>query len=171
MLNFDPVTIIITAINIFVLFFILRVILFKPVTKFINERSARIAAEIANAAKDREEAKRLLNSHAGKLKDAAAEADDILRTARQSGEKRAEEIIDEARAQAASLLDAARKQIDAERQAAYLAFRADASRLVLAAAGKLLKRELSAEDARRFADEAVAAASQPAPYKAAGKGA
>jgi F-type H+-transporting ATPase subunit b len=158
MLNFDPVTMVITVVNIFILFFILRAILFKPVTKFINERSAKISADLDKATKDREEAKLLLNSYDDKLKGAAAEADAIIRAARDAGEKRAEETVNEAKAEAASLLDAARKQIAAEQQAAYLAFRAEASRLVLAAAGKLLERELSGEDARRFAAEAVTAA-------------
>jgi F-type H+-transporting ATPase subunit b len=159
MLNFDPVTLIATAINIFILFFILRAILFKPITKFMNERSAKIADDLDKATKDREDARRLLDSYDNKLKAAAEEADEIIRAARQSGEKRAEELVCEARVEAASLIDAARKQIAGEQQAAYIAFRTEASRLVLAAAGKLLERELSGEDARRFAAEAVAAAS------------
>ena len=52
MLNFS-VTFIITAVNILVLFLILRAVLFKPVTKLMADRAKKVQDTIADAAKDR----------------------------------------------------------------------------------------------------------------------
>ncbi|GHU48007.1 hypothetical protein FACS1894200_04270 [Spirochaetia bacterium] len=87
------VTFLITALNIAVLFFILRRLLFKPVTKFIAERTRRIEDSINQAEKDKAQAKALLAQYEEQLKSAETEVEAILRSAQETAEQEAKDII------------------------------------------------------------------------------
>jgi F-type H+-transporting ATPase subunit b len=149
MLDFS-VTFIITVINITILCFILRAILFKPVTKFMEDRAQRVQNLIDQAEKDRSAAKKLLADYEAKVKDAEARANGILKTARDNAASQAEMIVVKAKKDAEILLADAQKQIEAERQIAMAKFRLEASTLVIAATSKLAAKELSGEDNRRY---------------------
>jgi len=149
MLDFS-VTFIITIINITILFLILRKIFFKPVTKLMADRSARIQDSIDQAEKDKAQAKTLLAEYDDKLKNADAEAREILKTTRESAERQSEVIIAEGKQDAAGITAAARKQIEAEHQAALAKFRLEAAALVMAASAKLAAKDLSSDDNRRY---------------------
>ena len=151
MLDFS-VSFFFTLVNIAVLFIVLRAILFKPVTKFMENRTAKIQAEIENAAKEREEAKSLRLMYEDKMKNAGAEAARLAKETREAAEKQAADIVSDAKVQAKGAIEAARRQILAERQAAFVAFRAEAAALVVAAAGRILRRDFSDEDARVHAE-------------------
>jgi F-type H+-transporting ATPase subunit b len=151
MLDFS-VSFFFSIVNIAVLFFVLRAILFKPVTKFMEERAAKVQNDIENAAKDRSEAKALRLAYEERIKSADRETAVITTKAREAAEKQAAEIIKNGKIQAERIIEAARKQILAERRAAFIAFKAEAAALVVAAAGRLLRRDFSGEDARAHAE-------------------
>lgn len=149
MLDFS-VTFIITIINITILFFILRAILFKPVTKFMAERARRVQDSIDQAQRDKEESKKLLAEYEDKLKNAEAEAGEILKTARENAEREAQLIIAEGKRNAQNEVDFALKQIEMERQAAFAKFRLEAAALVVAVSAKLAAKDFSGDDNRRY---------------------
>ena len=149
MLDFS-VTFIITIINIAILFFILRKILFKPVTKIMTERAKRVQNSIDQAEKDKASAQALLREYEGKLKNAEDIADEILKNAREEAAHEAQRIIAEGKAAAADIVTAARNQLDAEHQAALAKFKIEAAALVLAASSRLVSREFSGDDDRRY---------------------
>jgi F-type H+-transporting ATPase subunit b len=149
MLDFS-VTFIITIINITILFLILRKILFKPVTKFMADRTARVQDSIEQADKAKAQAKALLGEYEDKLKNADAEAREILKTARENAEQQAQMIVAEGKQEAANISAAARKQIEAEHQAALAKFKLEAAALVMAASARLAARDLSSDDNRRY---------------------
>ena len=151
MLDFS-VTFIITVINITVLFLILRALLFKPVTKFMAERAKKVQDSIDQAANDRASAQQLLEQYQAKLKDAQREADKIITAGRNSAEEQAQRIIAEGRAQALALVEAAGRQMEAERQAMLVRFNLEAAALVMAASARLVQRDISGDDNRRFAN-------------------
>ncbi|MCL2472150.1 MAG: ATP synthase F0 subunit B [Treponema sp.] len=151
MLNFS-VTFLITIINITILFFILRAVLFKPVTKFMADRSKRIQDSIEQSEKDKNQAKALLAQYEAQLKTAETEAEAIIRAARENAEAEAEKIIAESRVSAEAAMVNARKQLETEQRAALAIFRKEAATLVVAAAGRLVEREIKAEDSQHYAD-------------------
>ena len=151
MLDFS-VTFIITIINIAVLFFLLRVILFKPVTKFMAERAKKIQDSIDQSEKDKNQAKAMLVQYEAHLLEAEAEAEAIINTAREHARLEAERIVAESRVSAEEELANARKRLEAERRTAMAAFRKEAGALVLAASSRLVGRELKSEDSRHYAD-------------------
>jgi F-type H+-transporting ATPase subunit b len=150
MLDFS-VTFIITIINIAVLFFILRAILFKPVTKFIDERAKKIQDLRDQAEKDRSQAQELLAQYEARIGKAEEDGAEIIRAARETAKEEAARIAAGGKAEAERFLEKARKQLEAEQQAAMAVFSAEAAAMVLSAAGRLLKRGLSDEDSREQA--------------------
>ena len=152
MLDFS-VTFIITILNIIILTLILRLILFKPVTKFMAERAKRVQDSIDQSERDKAEAKAMLARYEDKLNSIKSEADDIIRTAKEKALEEANRITVEGRAAAETTMQNARKQIDAERAAAMESFRKEAALLVTAASGRLIAREIKDDDNRHFAEQ------------------
>ena len=150
MLDFS-VTFIITIVNIIILCVILRLILFKPVTKFMDDRARRVKDSIEQSEKDKAQANAILVQYTAQLKSAEIEADAIIRSAKELAEAEAEKIIAESRASAEQTLINARKQIETEQKAALAVFRQEAADLVVTASGRLLGREIKSEDNRQYA--------------------
>ena len=151
MLDFS-VTFIITIVNIAILTLILRVVLFKPVTKFMAERAKRVQDTITEAGKDRAGAQKLLAQYQAQMKNAEGEADEILKAARAKAEAEAGQIIAEGKAAAEVLTASARRQIELEQQAMLARFKLEAAALVMAASARLVQREFSGDDNRRYAN-------------------
>jgi len=151
MLDFT-VTFGITIINIIILTVILRTVLFKPVTKFMAERAKRVQDSIDQAEKDKADSRELLEQYQSKLKNADAEADEIIKAARTQAETEAQRIITEGKASAEALTASARRQIEAEQKAAFSRFKLEAAALVMAVSAKLAARDFSSDDDRRYAN-------------------
>jgi len=149
MLDFS-VTFIITIINITILFFVLKAILFKPVTKFMAERAKRVQDTIEQAQKDNEDAKKLLAEYEDKLKNAEEHVHEILKIAHQDAERQAQTVIDEGKRSAQEMIDVALKQIEMERQAALTKFKLEAAALIIAVSAKLAAKDFSGDDNRRY---------------------
>ena len=164
MLDFS-VTFVITIINITILFFILRAVLFKPVTKFMADRAKRIQESIEQSEKDKNQAKALLAQYEAQLKTAKTEADAIIHTARENARQEAEKIIADSRAAAEVTLANARRQLEMEHQAALAIFRKQAAVLVVAATGRFVGREIQSEDNRQYAEMLLEAIEPAGPGK------
>jgi len=149
MLDFS-VTFIITIINITILFFILKAILFKPVTKFMAERARRIKNSIEEAQKDKDVAEALLDEYKDRLRKAEAESKEILKAASENAERQAQLIIAEGKKEAQETVNAAMKQIEMERQAAHAKFKLEATALIIAISAKLAAKDFSGDDSRRY---------------------
>jgi F-type H+-transporting ATPase subunit b len=151
MLDFS-VTFIITIVNIIVLTLILRAALFKPVTKFMAERAKKVRDSIDKAEENEARAQKLLGQYNGKLKNAEAEAQEIIKAARAEADVEAKRVIADGRAKADLMIASAHVQIEAERQAAFARFKLEAATLVMAAGARLVQREISGEDKLRYAN-------------------
>jgi F-type H+-transporting ATPase subunit b len=145
------VTFLFTLINIGILFVLLRAILFKPVSKFMEDRTKKIQDTIDQAEKDKAQAKRLLQQYEEQLKTAREEAAALVRSARENAREQADRIIAGGKAEAETLLRNARTQIEADHGAALARFRSEAAALVVSASARLLRRELNQEDNRGYA--------------------
>ena len=91
-----------TGINIFILFFALSYLLFNPVRDVLEKRKQKIAGELASAAEDKSSAEAMKAEYEAKLRDVNKEAESILETARRKAKAREEEMLDEAKAEAAA---------------------------------------------------------------------
>ena len=151
MLDFS-VTLAITIINIVILYFLLRALLFKPVTKFMADRAKRVQDSIDKAEDEKAKAGKLLAECQSKLKNADIEAETIINRARENADREAKRIIANGKAEAAEITANARRQFETERQAALAKFNIEAAAMVVAASARLAQREMTGDDNRRFAN-------------------
>jgi len=148
MLDFS-ITFFITFLNIAILYFVLRKLLFKPVTKFMQDRSLKIRNELEAAAHERSRADELRASYEGMLRKAEEEADRIIAEARETGMRQAETIVERGRAEAEGLIAAAQERIELESRKAAASIKAEAVSLAVVAASRILRRQVNADDASR----------------------
>jgi F-type H+-transporting ATPase subunit b len=144
-------TFLVTLLNIGILFVVLRAVLFKPLTRFMEDRAKKVQDTIERAEKDKAEAQALLRRYEEQLNHAKEAGAAIIKAAEEQARKQGEQIIAEGKAAAAKALAQGRRQLEAERQAALAIFRAEAAALVIRASSRLLKRELNREDSAHFA--------------------
>jgi F-type H+-transporting ATPase subunit b len=152
MLTPSITTFLVTLVNIGILFLVLRALLFKPVSKFMAERTKKIGDSIAKAEKDKAQAKLLLSQYEDQLKHAEAEAEAIIRAARETAQQQSDRAALEAKQNAELFMANARKQMEAEQKASLALFKAQAAGLVIAACSRLLKRDFKAEDDKQYAE-------------------
>ncbi len=107
-----------TAINIFVLFFGLSYLLFNPVRSILEKRRKKVAEELRSAAEDQKTAAELKAEYEAKLKDVSKEADAILEEARRKGKASEAQIIEEAKLEAARIIDRGSREVELERRKA-----------------------------------------------------
>ena len=107
-----------TAINIFILFFGLSYLLFNPVRDMLEKRKQKIAGELADAANDKKSAAEMKAEYEQKLKEVSKEADAILEEARRKGKSKEAEIIQEAKAEAARIVERGNREVELERKKA-----------------------------------------------------
>ena len=105
-------------IAILILFILLTYILYEPVRKILNDRKERVAREVADARKDRVEADKYKNEYEAKLKNIDKEADWILSEARKKAKIRENEIVADAKAEAARIMTHASQEAELEKKKA-----------------------------------------------------
>lgn len=139
--------------NCVILFVALRFLLYKPVRKFMETRSARLAQQF-------DEAQAMSKSASDKLAEYQAQLDGVAqlraRAAQegaQRGGEQAEEIIARAREQADQIIAVAQRDVQAMRVNAQEALRAQAVDLALEISAQVLARELNTEDDRKLIEE------------------
>lgn len=121
LINFDPQLIndvLITGVNIFILFFAMSYFLFNPARDFLEKRRQRIASDLETAKSSREGAVALKAEYEAKLKAVDKEAEEILAEARKKAKKQEADIIAEAKEEAARIVERANREIDLEKKKA-----------------------------------------------------
>jgi len=129
-----------------VIFAILLALLWRlgypALLRMVEERERRIQKQLDDAEKANAEAQRLLEEHRKQIAAARNEAQDILAKAKAVSQKERETLLAKAREEYDALLSRARKDIDAEKDKAILALRQEAVDLSLAAASRLIEKNL-----------------------------
>lgn len=105
-----------TIIAVFVLFLALSYFLFNPARKLLNNRKEKIQGELETAKKDMEEAQGLKAEYESKLQEINKEAESILSDARKRALNNENQIIAQAKEEAAAILERARTEAELEKQ-------------------------------------------------------
>lgn len=141
LIGFDPQLLndaVLAGINIFILFFALSYLLFNPARAFLEKRRQKIADELNQAAQDQKDAAEMKAEYEAKLKAVNKEADAILEEARRKAKRREVEIIDEAKAEAARIVERAGKEIELERKKALDEMKQEVVSIASLMAGKVV---------------------------------
>ena len=124
------------------LFLILKFFAFGPILKSVEAREQALEDAINAAKRDREEAARLLAEHRAALDASRAEAQKIIADARVAAERVRAELVEQAHAEQTTMLARARQEIESEKTKAILALRKEAVDLAIAAASKVVEKNL-----------------------------
>ncbi len=151
-LGVNPWTALFILLNTLTIFFVAKKFLFKPVMKIITERQQEIDNLYADAGAAKEQAKQLQESYQQKLNAAQETSDRIVKEAVARGQSREEQIIRDANAQAAAIMDKASRDIAQEKKKAINDAKNEISDLAMAIAGKVVERELKDSDQASLID-------------------
>ena len=155
-LNINFFTALFTLANTILLFLVLKKFLFKPVMKMITDRQKEID-DLYNAAGEAEEkAKALEQEYQQKLSVAAETGERMVKEAVKRGQDREEEIIRQANAEAAAILDKAAADIAMEKKKAINDAKDEISDMAMAIAEKVVGRELNDADQADLIDGFIA---------------
>lgn len=104
-----------TLIAMFALFVLLSYLLFNPARNLLEKRQERIREQMETAAKDKSDAMEFKAEYDQKLKNVEKEAEDILAQTRKKALNKETEIINEAKEEAARVLERANREIEMEK--------------------------------------------------------
>ena len=100
----------------FALFLIMSYFLFNPARKMLNSRKEKIRTELESAKQDMDEAGRLKEEYESRLKEIDKEAEGILSEARKKALNNENQIIAQAKEEAARILERAKTEAELEKQ-------------------------------------------------------
>ena len=140
MLDFQVSTIVFTVINLLVLYFILRKLLFGRVNAVLEQRAARVKETIDSAEASKCQAEELRAEYEDKLTDARQEAAKLVADAQTRAQRAYEAKMAYAETDAKRLRSEAEAQIASERDAMLRGARNEVASLALLAAAKVAQR-------------------------------
>ena len=141
--------------NLMIQLLIFKKFLLNPVKNVIAERKAKADRQIADATKLRTEAEAMKAEYEQNLQNARAEANEIVANAQKTATARGEEIVGEARAQAAALKQKAEADIAQERKKAVNEVKDEIGGIAMEIASKVVEREIREEDHKDLIDEFI----------------
>lgn len=154
-MDLHPIDIALHLVNLAVLYLLLRVLIWKPVRKFLAAREERIQSQLDQAAELRRQAESEKAEYDGKLAEAGAACEKIVAEGRKTGAEAARHAIDGAQLQAGQLLEQARTDAAIEKQRVLDSAKEDLADLAVDMAGRILRFEdvvkarLAAEDKQK----------------------
>ena len=141
--------------NLMIQLVIFKKFLLKPIKQVIADRKAKADSEIADAKKLRTEAEAMKAEYEQNLQNARTEANQIVAAAQKTATARSEEIVGEARAQAAALKQKAEADIAQERKKAVNEVKDEIGGIAMEIASKVVEREISEKDHKDLIDEFI----------------
>ena len=149
----NPVSLLMHLVNIVILYIVFRLLLYKPVAKFMKSRQERFA-------KEREE----LDAEKAEADAIRAQGDEILHKARSDAEtqvaqimaqadKDAKSIREEAQRQAGVIIENAKQEAQEEKRRQLEAMHDQVMELSVALASRILEREIKTEDHQKLMEE------------------
>jgi F-type H+-transporting ATPase subunit b len=148
-------TILIQAINFLILIFLLSKFLFKPLTKFLADRSAGIAKSLAEAKAAHEAAAKAQVEYQAQIRETQREIAAIREQGQREVEAERQRLLQASRDAAERLVAQAKMEIEAETKRAKAGLREEAAGIAMAVAERLLGRSVNADDQRRLAEQYV----------------
>ena len=134
---------------------IFKKLLLNPVKKVIAERKAKADSQIADAEKLRTEAEAMKAEYEQNLQNARTEANQIVAAAQKTAAARSEELLGEARAQAAALKQKAEADIAQEPKKAVNEVKDEIGGMAMEIASKVVEREIKETDQQDLIDEFI----------------
>ena len=138
--------IIISLLNLLILFIIIKKFLYKPVNKVLQERQEQIDESYNAANLAKKEAQKDKAAWEEKLKGAKDDAEDILKKAKENADIRTEKLIEEAQDEADMIIRRAKDEAELERKKAEEGIKREIVDVSMLLTEKMLEREINIDD-------------------------
>lgn len=146
----------VTALVVFLLAFgILYVKVWPRIVGGLEDRERKIREEIKAAEEAREQARAAQAEYQRQLEEARQETSRMISKAKADAKTVAQELRDRNEAELTDMKQRAAREIEQAKSAAVAELHAEAVTLATDIAGRILKREISAEDQKRLIDESL----------------
>ena len=148
-------TMIFAWINLLILYFILKKILFKPLKNMIDSRQKEIDDMYSDAENSKSEAEKMKEEYEEKLSQANKESEEILKNAQRRALLKEEDILKEANAEAARTLERAEEQIALEKKRALNEVKDEVSEMAIGIASAVIERDVKADEHKALIDDFI----------------
>lgn len=155
MLEFEPGLFIWTTVSFLLLVVLLYKIGLPPILAFLAERERRIADQLAAAADNQRRSEQVLAEHKKELAAVHQKAELILAESREEGRRAKEDVLAKANTEADRVLARAKLDLEREKKEVMNQARQEIVGLVTAAAGKVLRQKLTADQDRALIEKSL----------------
>jgi F-type H+-transporting ATPase subunit b len=155
MLEFESGLIFWTAVSFGILVVLLYRVALPPLLALLAQREKMSADSLSQAAEEKEKAAMLAAEQKQQLAEVRKQVDQMLAQAREEGDRIRAEIVIRAEKQAEKILEQSRQDLSREREKMVGAVKASTAELIVAAAGKLLRRVVSESEHHRLMKESI----------------
>jgi F-type H+-transporting ATPase subunit b len=145
-----------TLVLFLVTMWVLSKVAFPKIQEALDKRARAISESIEAAERQRKESDELLAEYRSRLAEAREQADEIMARARKGAETAEAEAAASGREKREELVEAAKRDIEAETRRSLEEIRRQVADLTVLATERVTSRALSAEDQKRLVEEALA---------------
>jgi F-type H+-transporting ATPase subunit b len=153
--------VLIAAANFVVFIVLIWTFAFKPVSKMLSDRKARIEEGLKDAEQARRDRESAESERVATLQEARRESNEILARAQKVSQEARDADIAATKAELERLRDRATADIEAEKQRAIGELRSEVADLALRAAGKVVGETMTSEREKRLVEEFLAESGEP----------
>ncbi len=143
---------IINIINIVVLFIIVKALVYKPVKKFLDERTQRVENTVKLSEEKLAEAQDTVDKRDSIIKSGESRANEIISEAEDTARNNANTIIAQANKTAEQIIDKSRQNAEYERETMLDSAKGEIAQLALDISKQILRREVNADDNKNIID-------------------
>lgn len=154
-ISITPWTIIFQICNLLILVALIRKFLWKRVMDVLDKRQQEIDGIYSAADKAKDDAVQMKEEYTRRMSNARAEADQLVKSAVDTAQRRGDSIVQEARDEATHIKQKAESDIEQERRKAYSELVGEISGMAVDIAGRMVEREINADDHRELVDEFI----------------
>lgn len=148
-------TILAQMLNFLILVVVLRAVAYKPIVKMLKDREDTIAASLKKADDDAAKAEAALKEYQDQLANARTKAQDIMDKAEKRAQEDHEAFVQATQKEIAQMKEAAEQQIQRERQQAVEQLKGEMITLSLAAASKIVSKNMDADENEKLIGEFI----------------
>lgn len=148
-------TLIAQILNFLILVIILRAVAYKPVARLLEQRSQKIQGDLDKAENDRKEAESTLVQYRQKLSDANVKAQEIVEKAEKVARDEHDAAIEATKKEIEQMKKNAEEDIQRDRERIASQLRGEVVSLSLAAAGKLISKNIDNKENERLINDFI----------------
>ena len=150
---------IVQLVNFALLLLVLRLVLYKPILKMLDQRRERIAESLQAADSMKQQAAAAETQVQEELAKARAEGQALIAAAQQNASRIQEDARTQAKTEADALVSRARQEIELERDNAIARLRSEFADLTVSAAEKVINQSLDRSAHQRLIEETLSQSS------------